>query len=294
MRRWRKRCRGRVVVRASYVGSKGTKLLRRRDINQPAPGPGRVDGRRPIPGFANVVVFESGAASTYHSGQLSVERRFGRGFTFSGAYVLSKSIDDMSAFLQTDGDQSFAQNNHDPRAERGLSAFDQRHRFVFTTSYALPFQHNLLARGWQLYAIGSFQSGPPFTPRLSFDNSNTGNTGDVSGVDRPDVVGNPRQGPSTPERFFNTAAFAPPERFRFGNAGRNILTGPGLATVDVAIVRTFALSESVSLDFRTEAFNLANRVNFDLPRRVYDQPDFGSIASAKSARQIQFSLRLRF
>ena len=285
---------GRVVVRASYVGSKGTKLLRRRDINQPAPGPGRVDGRRPIPGFANVVVFESGAASTYHSGQLSVERRFGRGFTFSGAYVLSKSIDDMSAFLQTDGDQSFAQNNHDPRAERGLSAFDQRHRFVFTTSYALPFQHNLLARGWQLYAIGSFQSGPPFTPRLSFDNSNTGNTGDVSGVDRPDVVGNPRQGPSTPERFFNTAAFAPPERFRFGNAGRNILTGPGLATVDVAIVRTFALSESVSLDFRTEAFNLANRVNFDLPRRVYDQPDFGSIASAKSARQIQFSLRLRF
>ena len=296
---------GRVVVRAAYVGSKGTKLLRRRDINQPFPGEGPVQGRRPIPGFANVVVFESGAASTYHSGQLSVERRFGRGFTFSGAYVLSKSIDDMSAFLQTDGDQSFAQNNHDLRAERGLSAFDRRHRFVLTTSYALPFQRNLLARGWQLYAIGSFQSGPPFTPRLSFDNSNTGNTGDVSGVDRPDVVGNPRQGPSTPERFFNTAAFAPPQPFQFGNAGRNILTGPGLATVDVAIVRTFALSESVSLDFRTEAFNLANRANFDLPRRVChanrlhkscDLPDsdFGSIPSAKSARQIQFSLRLRF
>ena len=285
---------GRVVVRAAYVGSKGTKLLRRRDINQPTPGKEAVQDRRPIPGFANVVVFESGAASAYHSGQLSVERRFGRGFTFSGAYVLSKSIDDMSAFLQTDGDQSFAQNNHDLRAERGLSAFDRRHRFVFTTSYALPFQRNLLARGWQLYAIGSFQSGPPFTPRLSFDNSNTGNTGDVSGVDRPDVVGDPRQGPSTPERFFNTAAFLTPQPFRFGNAGRNILTGPGLATVDVAIVRTFALSESVSLDFRTEAFNLTNRPNFDLPRRVSDQPDFGSIPSAKSARQIQFSLRLRF
>ena len=85
-----------------------------------------------------------------------------------------------------------------------------------------------------------------------------------------------------------------PEPLHFGNAGRNILTGPGLATVDVAVVRTFALSESVSLDFRTEAFNLANRANFDLPRRVSDQPDFGSIPSAKSARQIQFSLRLRF
>ena len=138
------------------------------------------------------------------------------------------------------------------------------------------------------------QDCTPFTPRLSFDNSNTGNTGAIAGSDRPDVVGDPGGGTSTPERFFNTAAFATAAPERFGNAGRNILTGPGLATLDVAVVRTFRFSEAVAVDFRTEAFNLANRPNFDLPNRISDQPGFGSIPSARSARQIQFGLRLRY
>jgi len=107
-------------------------------------------------------------------------------------------------------------------------------------------------------------------------------------------VGDPRAGSPTPERFFNTAAFATPPQFRFGNAGRNILTGPGLANLDVAVARVLSLSETVKAELRAEWFNVANHPNFDLPRWFSDLPAFGRIASASPPRQIQFSLRLRY
>lgn len=283
-----------LVVRASYVGTKGAKLLRRRDLNQPSPGPGEVDSRRPIPGFANVAIFESGAASSYHSGVFSAERRFADRLSFTAAYTWSKSIDDASAFLDSDGDQGFPQNSQDFAAERGLSSFDQRHRFVFTGAYDVPFRHVVL-RDWSIFAIGSFGSGRPFTPALTGDNSNTGNSGDsIFGQDRPDLVGDPRSGASTPERFFNTAAFGLPAPETFGNAGRNVLTGPGFASVDLALSRRIEVTEGAALDLRAEAFNLFNRANFGLPRRFADQPTFGRITAAGPARQVQLGLRLTF
>jgi len=282
-----------LLLRASYIGAKGSKLLRRRDLNQPAPGPGDIDARRPIPGFANVVQFESGSSSIYHSGVVSVERRFGQGLLFSGAYTWAKSIDDVSAFLNSDGDQNFPQNSQDLRAERGLSNFDQRQRLVLTGSYETPWR-NRLARNWRLHVIASMQSGNPFTPALSFDNSNTGNANAIFGLDRPDVVGDPNAGASTPERFFNTDAFALPAERTFGNAGRNVLTGPGQASLDAAVERTFDLGERLRLDLRAEAFNLTNHSNFDLPRRFADQPTFGRILSARAARQMQFGIRLTY
>ncbi len=285
---------GRTVFRAAYVASKGTKLLRQRDINQPPPGDGPTFSRQPIPGFANVILFESAAASTYHSGQLSLERRFSRGLSFSLGYTISKSIDDASAFLPTDGDPSFPQNSRDLRAERSLSAFDQRHRFVVAASYVLPFRSHWATKDWRFDLIAAMQSGAPLTPQLSFDNSNTGNTGAIAGADRPDVIDDPTAGASTPERFFNTDAFAVAAPFTFGNAGRNILGGPGSATIDLALGRALHFGETTRLDFRAEAFNLLNRPNFDLPGRIADQPGFGVIAAARSARQIQFSLRLGF
>ena len=284
---------GKVVARASYIGSKGAKLLRRRDLNQPPPGAGDVNSRRPITGFANVALFESAASSIYHSGVFSLERRFAGGLGFTGAFTWSKSIDDASAFLGSRGDQAFPQNSHNFRAERGLSTFDQRSRLVFTITYDLPFRH-AAARGWRLLAIGAFGSGRPFTPRLSGDNSNTGNTGGIFGADRPDVVGDPVAGDSTPERFFNTSAFAAPAALTFGNAGRNILTGPGLANLDLAIVRTLRIADKATIDIRAEAFNLTNRANFDLPQHFSDQPTFGRIQAAGASRQIQLGLRIGF
>ena len=147
----------------------------------------------------------------------------------------------------------------------------------------------------ELRGIVVAQSGQPFTPILRNDNSNTGNTGGIFGSDRPDVLRNPVLDHRTPERWFDTSAFAIPAPYHFGSAGRNILEGPGLFTFDLAFSRLFALREGVSLSFDAEAFNLFNRTNFDLPERVADDPaTFGRIFSAKAPRQIQFALRLAF
>jgi outer membrane receptor protein involved in Fe transport len=277
----------RLVARAAYAGSKGTKLLRRRDVNQPAPGPGNPNARRPVAGFSNIALAESASSSAFHSGQLSVERRFRPGVVFSAAYTWAKSLDDQSEFLATTGDQSFPQNSHDTRAERGRSNFDLRHRMVFFASWDLP-------RGLQFHALGVAQSGPPFTPQLSFDNSNTGNTGGIFGADRPNVAGDWRSGAGRAERWVNPGAFATPPPLSFGNAGRNILDGPGLANLDVALVKAWRLGESARLDLRAEVFNVFNRPNFDLPRRFSDLPTFGRISSAGASRQAQFSLRLGY
>jgi outer membrane receptor protein involved in Fe transport len=278
---------GRLVARAAYAGSKGTKLLRRRDINQPPPGRGDVNARRPMRGYSNVALAEAAASSTFHSGQLSVERRFRPGVVFSAAYTWAKSLDDASEFLATSGEQSFPQDSSNLRAERGRSNFDLRHRLVFFTSYDLP-------RGFQFHAIGVAQSGPPLTPQLSFDNSNTGNTGGIFGADRPNALGDPNAGPRVPERWFNSSALVTPPPLTFGNAGRNILEGPGLASLDIALVKSFRVTESLRLDARGESFNLFNHPNFDLPRRFSDLPTFGRVPSAGPSRQLQISLRLRF
>lgn len=284
---------GRVVLRASYIGSKGSKLLRRRNLNQPAPGEGEVDLRRPTPGFSNIVLFESGAASTYHSGVLTLERRFSGNVGFRAAYTWAKSIDDVSAFLSSSGDQAFPQNSHDFRAERGLSNFDQRHRLVLSLQYATPSRHWLLG-GWRTYAIATFAGGRPLTPQLAVDNSNTGNTGGIFGSDRPHALSDPRSAAPSPERFFDPARFAMPAPYMFGNSGRNVLTGPGTSSVDLALVRSLRLSESTTVELRAEAFNLANTTNFDLPERTYGVPTFGRILSAGQARQIQLGLRFTF
>ena len=284
---------GKLVARVSYVGSKAAKLLRRRNLNQPAPGEGEVDFRRPTPGFANIVLFESGAASSYHSGVVALERRFGGLVGFRTAYTWAKSIDDVSAFLSSSGDQSFPQNSHDFRAEKGLSNFDQRHRLALSLQVASPFRNRLLG-GWRGYAIATAGSGRPLTPQLAIDNSNTGNTGGIFGTDRPDLAGGPAAGSLGPGRFLDAAAFAMPAPLTFGNAGRNIVAGPGLAALDVALVRSFRLWEQGTIELRLEAFNLANRTNFDLPERTFGQATFGRSLSAGQARQLQLGLRLTF
>ena len=284
---------GGIVARASYVGSKGSKLLRRRNLNQPAPGEGEVDPRRPTPGFANIALFESGASSTYHSGIFTLERRLAAGAGFRAAYTWAKSIDDVSAFLGSAGDQSFPQDSHDFRAERALSNFDQRHRLVVALHLDSPLRH-WLTGGWRTFATATFASGRPLTPQLADDRSNTGNTGGIFGSDRPDAVGNPRLAARTPNRFFDSGAFALPAPFTFGNSGRNVLQGPGSSSIDIALVRAFRLDEGVTAEVRAEVFNLANHANFALPERTFGLPTFGRILSAGQARQMQLGLRLTF
>jgi hypothetical protein len=203
-------------VSFSYAGSKGTHLIRSRDLNQAFPGPGMVATRRPLPNFSGIFYSESGANSEYESLQASVHRRFAGGIGFQAFYTFSKSIDDTSAFLGTKADKNFPQNSRDYRAERGLSSFDARHRFTSAWVYAPP-GRKLLLRGLELRGIASAQTGQPFTPYLRFDNSNTGNSGGIFGLDRPDVLRSPKLSSPGPAQWFDTSAFRIPAPYHFGS-----------------------------------------------------------------------------
>jgi len=272
---------------AAYVASKGSKLARARDLNQPLPGAGSAQANRPLPRFGGIFFIETGANSNYHSLQLNVNRRLARGVSLLGSYTFGKSIDDASSFLGSGPDRNFPQNSRNYAAERALSSFDMRQRFAGTATWEF-------ARGFEARGIFTAQSGQPLTPYLRFDNSNTGNTGGTFGNDRPNVTGDWRLSNRSAERWFRTEAFATPARFTFGDAGRNILAGPALATVDASVARTFRV-ERLRFTLSVEAFNLLNRVNLEMPERFVDEPStFGRVLSARASRQAQVSLRILF
>ena len=278
----------------AYAGSKGTHLLRSLDINQPFPGPGPVESRAPFPAYSNILMTESGGNSEYQSLQFTFNRQFARRLSALASYTFSKSIDDTSAFLPTSADQNFPQDSHNYRLERGLSSFDTPSRATIAVLYRIP-GSSRWTRGFEASSIIAAQSGQPFTPMLSTDNSNTGNTGGNFGIDRPNVLHSPALSNPTPQEWFDVSAFAIPPQYTWGDAGRNIIRGPGLATVDFALRRVFALREGMSLTAEAQSFNMLNRANFNLPDAFADQPlTFGKIFSAKDPRQIQFALRLAF
>jgi len=294
------------VLEVAYVGSKGTKLLTARDINQPQPSvlpPGLPFVPRPDLRFDDIDLLESRANSIYHALQARFQQRLTRGFSALASYTWSKSIDDASNFFTSAGDPNFPQNSFDLAAERGLSNFDVRHRLSLSYSYDLPFRKPgdglvaNLVNGWQTFGIVTLQSGRPFTVALlsEIDNSGTGRSILGFGAnDRPNVVGNAELSNPTTAQWFNTAAFAFPAPGTFGNAGRNILEGPSYQNVNMSILKNTHFNERVNLQFRAEAFNLFNHPNFNLPDNFLGSPTFGRITSARDPRHIQFGLKLLF
>ena len=143
----------------------------------------------------------------------------------------------------------------------------------------------------------TFQTGRPFTVALLPDIDNSGTGRSILGFganDRPNVVGNPQLSSPTTARWFNTSAFAFPPPGTFGNAGRNILDGPGYQNVNVSFLKNTSLKEDVSLQLRAEFFNLFNHPNFNLPDNFLGSPTFGRISSARDPRHIQFGVKLLF
>jgi hypothetical protein len=285
------------TVEVAYVGSKGTKLLASRDINQPLRA-SPLANPRPQQQFDDIDILESRGNSVYNSLQASVQQRYHAGLTLMASYTWAKSIDDASGFFSSAGDPNFPQDSYNVRAERGRSNFDIRHRFSASYSYDLPLAkgHRLLG-GWQTFGVLSFQTGRPFTVSLRSDddNSNTGRTNLGFGAnDRPNVVGNPKLSDRSPERWFNTAAFAKAPFGSFGNAGRNVVDGPGSGTVDVSLLKNTLIGEKMNVQFRAEAFNLFDRANFDLPDIFVGSPTFGKIQSAGSPRVVQLGLKFIF
>ena len=302
--------RGR-VFEVAYVGSKGTKLLAARDLNQPQPSvlpPGLPFVPRPVPQFDEINTIESRAASSYHALQARYQQRLASGLAALASYTWSKSIDDASNFFPSAGDPNYPQNSYDLRAERARSNFDVRHRFSLSYSYDLPFGRgralagdggwvSALLSGWQTFGILTLQTGRPFTVALlrEFDNSGTGLSALGFGAnDRPNLVGDPNAGPRTPEQWFNPAAFALPAPGTFGNAGRNVVEGPGYENFNASLVKNTNFGERYNLQLRAEFFNLFNHPNLDLPDNFFGSPSFGRVTSARDPRHIQFGAKLVF
>lgn len=292
-----------LVLDVSFFGSKGTRLPNYININQPAAGPGttaQVNARRPYPQWGNVGWYESDGNSSYNSLLARLEKRLGHGLTFLSSYTYGKSIDNSPGFASnSDSSKSAPQYAYNLAAERGLSDFDIRHRFVLSALYDLPFGPNraLVSHGWMAQVLGNWQlgmifsaqTGHPITPYYTANVSNTQNL-----ADRPNVIGNPNDGPKTANQWFNVAAFTAPPTFSFGNAGRNIIQGPGLEDMDTTLAREFHIKERLALMLRFEFFNTLNHTNFAYPSATVDGGSFGAISSAADPRQLQFAVRIMY
>ena len=268
---------------------------------------------RANPAIANTWTYFSEGSSTYHALQVDINHRFTSGFALRGVYTFSRTIDDGDSLnATTSGNEpALASNPFNLRADRGLANFDIRNVGVISAVYALPFGHgrrwlaggsglaNVLASGWTVNSIATIQSGFPFTPQLSY---NPSNNGDSRNPVRPFV--NPSfTGPvilGKVNEWFNPAAFlAPPNTSGFyGNLGRDTLIGPGLGTWDFSLLKDTPIRERMNLQFRAEFFNFLNRANFNSPNAVVFTPSgvsptAGLITSTSTtSRQIQFALKL--
>jgi hypothetical protein len=256
---------------------------------------------RANPALANTWTYFSAGDSSYDALQVDVNHRFSSGFMVRGTYTFSKTIDDGDSLNATTsgGEPALASNPFDLRADRGLANFDVRNVAAINASWALPFGAKKLYGGWTVNSIVTIQGGFPFTPQLSY---NPSNNGDTRNPVRPFV--NPSfSGPvilGSPNEWFNPAAFlAPPNSSGFyGNLGRDTLVGPGLGTWDFSLLKNTAIRESLNLQFRSEFFNLLNRANFNTPNAVVFTPSgvsptAGVITSTSTtSRQIQFGLKL--
>ncbi len=153
---------------------------------------------------------------------------------------------------------------------------------------------------WQLNGSLTLATGTPFTVFDSTDVALLGSASEISGfsANRPNVVGNPNDGPKTAQEWFNVAAFQRlnpiTQAGQFGDAGRNVTQAAGIGQYDFSVFKNFQLTESSALQFRAEFFNIFNRVNFGLPENDISSPTFGQVQSALAPREIQFALKLRF
>ncbi len=311
----------------SYVGSHAYHELLSLDANVPTPA---ICPASPCPAgypagafyypanapLANNAVWNSThwfsqGISSYHGLEADVNHRLARGLQFRAVYTFSKTLDDgdnMNTSVATNS-PAFVANPLQPKADYGRASFDVRHAGVIQATYDLPFARansndaNLwLARllgNWQLSGIQTIQSGLPFTPQLSY---NPSNDGDTRNPVRPSI--NPNfTGPiirGGPAQYFNPNAFIQPLAGTYGNVGRNILQGPRLVETDFSVSRKFSISERFALQFRSELFNLFNHTNFNTPNPVVyaaatgaPSPTAGVITSTStSSRQVQFGLKL--
>ena len=287
---------GNNVLDVGYVGNKGTHLdTSFQNYNQPPPGPGVIQPRRPYPTFARIRLEDYGANSNYNSVQIHFERRLSKGLSLTLAYAWSHEID--TTANEVNGGGCGCQ---DPRHrnEPASGLIDQRHNLVIGYVWKLPIAQQAkgivaaVAAGWSLEGLISIASGNPFDINESSDTQNN------DGIwERPNLTGqslsvaNPN-----PARWFNTNAFAA-SILMYGNTPRNAVIGPGTDTLNLSLAKEFRMfsSEIQRLQFRAESFNALNTPQFSNPDAKLGDGIFGQITSTKSDnRVLQFALKYLF
>jgi hypothetical protein len=310
-----------------YVGSHGYHELLSLDANLPSP---TICPAAPCPaGYpAGAFYFASGAPlannnvwntthwfsegiSSYNGLEVDLNHHWTNGLQFRGVYTFSKTLDDgdnLNTSVATNS-PAFLSDPLRPSADYGRASFDVRHSGVIQATYDLPFGRQgsslggpwerRLVANWQVSGIVTLQSGLPFTPQLSYNPSNDGDTRNpVRPSWNPNFTGKVILG--GPNEYFNPLAFVQPLAGTYGNIGRNILEGPSLKEFDLALAKRWALSERLNLQFRSDFFNLFNHANLNTPNPVVyaaatggPSPTAGVITStATTSRQIQLGLKL--
>ena len=302
-----------LLVSLSYVGTRGFHLSRFTTpnagliatpvllssslrplllLNLP-PSVGGELGNRPTPGLGAFTLLDDSASSTYDSLQLSVEKRLSQGFQFRSSWTWAHAIDEVSDPFDGRGFSSLSQDIANHADERASANFDARHRLSGFVLWNLPGDRRVV-RDWKLALVAEFQTGQPYTVNTSLDRNRDGNLTDrldsTAGLTlSPSEQHSIRVGPGV--SLLNlTAALG-----QNGRVGRNSFRAQGIGTIDVAMSRSFPVSETASIEFRVETFNLLNRTSFGIPVRTLESPGFGrSFDTQFDARSIRFALKFGF
>jgi TonB dependent receptor len=288
------------MVEIGYVGSRGRQLVVGVDVNQAPARLGVTDPNvnRPAYGvngtLASVVQSQSRGTLDYHGLLTRFVRRYSQGFAVTTSYTFGKAIDLAS---DTEGFATFP-NSYDLEYNRGPANYDVTHVFTATGIYTLPFARGRKLGGWQMSGLLLARSGYPFTVFQS-QNSQSTITAAIPGMlYRPDRIASGRVDAPTIDRWFDTGAFRATSEptAEFGDAGRNILRGPGQFTIDAALVKLTSFGP-VETEVRLEAFNLLNHPVFGNPASTIGSGNAGTISSLMPftpMRQLQLGLKVRF
>lgn len=308
------------VFTVSYVGSRSFHLPLANDVNTSIPQflpDGRVffAASSPVlnPNWGRTSILEWAGQAFYNSLSVSASRRWAKGFQIIGNYTWARNVDEGSNTIGGDFTNSSRQrqNPYNKLGERGLASMHIGQALSVSYVFDIPFGPgqryasgltgvaSKLIQNWQVQGITAANSGPPFTADLgSVDRSRSANL-----ADRPDLKLNKSNNPilGGPNKYFDTSAFVLQTPGFFGNLGRDTLIGPGKFTFDFSIIKSTAIRERLSIQFRSEFFNLFNRANFGIPARTVFTASGATPANAgiitttvTSSRQIQFGLKLIF
>jgi hypothetical protein len=321
-----------MAIEAAYVGSKGTHLGRRYDLNQPIRSLAAYQAGqafpRPIPGINTINYYSFGSNSNFNAGQFSLRKR-SRGMFFRANYTFCKSIDDASQLNgNSAGGFANAQDSRNLKSERGRSDFDRRHVITGVFSTPLPFGRgrklfsgatgwrNGIIGGWQMSGSATYYSGQAFTITTAGIDANLGESSRPNRVGtgiQADIPGAGRRGVDYP--WYTLSAFEKVPRcsardvcetsaygftpFAFGNSGRNILDGPTQHYTNVALLKNFRFQERKNFQIRYELFNILNHANFMLPDREFNALGGGLITGVNDRgrggpRVMQLALKVEW